>query len=294
MDQWFCCGGASAISGLNEEPSIVESSSQTQLAPEVSWGFKEAFADYFVRHAILSYMFTAACDIIFIETFPLLCILAVAKGGLGMEPAAVGGVATLQGAFQLTSTFMFPVLQRRFGSQRVFNACSGICAVVVMLTASLNLFTDNAALMFGMIALHEAFRIASAQIAFSLALMDVATSAPTTHLGAVTGISQSCSALVRTVLPIGATPIFAWSVQQPLKSFPLNVYCVFLISGSMAIFALIHSLSRDYKTSAAASCGLDKEEPSTAEMTQKSAEATEPELIVVSRIQIDDKAPPDP
>ena len=190
------------------------------------------------------YMALCAYNIVYSEILPLYGIALQKDEGLQISTTDIGFVFTANAAISVVMNLLFPHVTKRCTTLFLWRACNLMFAATVMLngvTTSLNSYHSRSLTM-GWLIFLAFFRCTASTWCFSLSMMFVANAAPPEHLGKVTGMSHACGSLMRSLWPLVAAPMFAWSISSH-HWFPFNHYFVFVVSSLLALYAYFLSLS---------------------------------------------------
>jgi MFS family permease len=145
---------------------------------------------------------------------PLLGILPVHQGGLGLNAAAVGGIFTSFAIGTIIGDFAYPWIARRFKYKGICNYGLVVAGIGYIISAALPAvdWRGNVGLIVAAYALVSLPRVIAVTSTFSAVMMGISACAPRRHLGLATGISHSLCNVVRAILPSLLTYIFALSV----------------------------------------------------------------------------------
>jgi MFS family permease len=185
------------------------------LRPTASYGLYNMFMDPGMRYVLCSYIAIASFNTSFMEVFPLLAILPVSQGGLGVDASVIGVIYTCFALQTIIGNIAYPkVIERRGGAEKAPPA-RVVSGPFMMLHAALPAVNwhHNIPLVVAACAALSLPRVWGATWAFSTLTMGIAASAPKEHLGAATGISHSCGNVARAIVPSFMTYLFAWSVK---------------------------------------------------------------------------------
>lgn len=216
-------------------------------APEdgsADFSWSRMFAHPILQRCVPMYMTLCAFAIIYNEVLPLYAIALVSHGGLEMTSTDIGVISSINAAISVGCNLIFPYATARVSTLVLWRWCCVVFAVSMFLygiTTHLNALFHSKAVNMGWISLISCFRCLSSTWMFSLSMMFVANAAPPVHLGRVTGMAHACGSLMRSLWPLTAAPMFAWSISAP-RWFPLNHYFVFILSSAMAVLGYYLSL----------------------------------------------------
>ncbi|CBZ40957.1 uncharacterized protein [Leishmania mexicana MHOM/GT/2001/U1103] len=234
--------GAAAINRDADTPNgKVEKQQQHGDGIELKrFGYRQAFERPITRTMLVLYVLLCAADMTMQEILPLWAIAHVDKGGLGFKADKVGYIVFANSLPCLASNLLFYKACCRYVNKlSLFRIASLWCGVSIALLPFTSYVKSNYFL-FPAVLLCTNTRQFFASWCYGLVSMLTAHSAPPTHVGSVMGISQSCGALVRAVVPFFVTPIFAWSVTNGYP-FPLNHALLFLLSALVFASAYVYS-----------------------------------------------------
>jgi len=170
--------------------------------------------------SVANYCMIGLLDIMGAALIPLVWSTSVEFGGLGMSPASIGvwlaGCGFLNGIFQFVA---FPRIIRRFGTRRVFIA-STLCFFPIYtllpfenlaLRGSTHGLNLTAALLIAL----QLMMTCLSSMGFGAIFMYVSSAPPNRRsLGATNGISQTMIAIQRTIGPVSAASLFAFSLDS--------------------------------------------------------------------------------
>lgn len=236
----------SPAGGPEEAISSVTGSSQVggkvPGAPLAPFGYREAFLVYpKCRSGLLLYMFLSASDIILWETLPLWAVATRKNGGLSFTSAEIGSYILMNAIPVIGVNAALPFIRQRFSDDaRMWRVCATLFGIGIALVPVGALFsTDTGA--FAYLVANSMFRSASASVCFSLSFLLIARSTPSPeYLGVMSGIGQSSACMTRFVVPLIASPLFAWSISPTrfVQWFPFNHCFVFLLGALPILFTL--------------------------------------------------------
>ena len=198
-------------------------------------------------HPVLSkiipmYMALCAYNISFAEVMPLYAIAFLKDGGLELSSSNVGIIFAANALMSLGANVAFGYIAEKVRYLRLWRISCVVYAITIPLmgTASIvsNLSHHNVALILGLLCLLSAFRVTTSGFQFSLCMMFVANGAPPRHLGRVTGMSHACGSISRSLAPVIAAPLFAWSISGgDHHIFPANHYFLFILCSLASLCA---------------------------------------------------------
>lgn len=166
---------------------------------------------------------------------------SVVTGGMGFSPRHIAGFLTTQGIVEAVwLLIVFPFLHRRVGTKGVLGICGAAFPFYFADYIAMNAFLRNGspeALVGYRVSLGGVLLLAPGAwmviTAVQLALQEVAPSPRT--LGTLGGVADSCSNIVRAVVPPISTAIFAFGAREQIIGGYLIWVVLILLS---AIFPL--------------------------------------------------------
>jgi MFS family permease len=179
-----------------------------------SYGLSRMIRDKRMSIVLGAYIMLAWNNTTFNEVFPLLAILPVSQGGLGVNASVIGLIFTCFALVGIVGDLSFATMSRVHGRAKTLKIGLTVTAVFTLLHAALpaiNFHGSIPAIVAATVAMSLP-RLWTTSWSFSSLLVGMAACAPREHLGAATGISHSCGNLSRAIIPPLATWLFAWSV----------------------------------------------------------------------------------
>lgn len=198
-------------------------------------------ADRGMRTAILFYVLIAAGDIIWWETFPLWAIASTAVGGMAASAHTIGLLIMMTFVPVMMANLTFHIVceaMDRVSLWRLLMASWAVSAVLVPVTTS---WLPEAAVL-PVVGALLFIRQWIESWAYSLVFLFISRVSPRAHLGAMNGAAQGSASVVRTILPMLAAPIFAFSIKDATRPFPLNHYLVYLLQAIFYCMAIFYSI----------------------------------------------------
>ncbi|KJE90743.1 hypothetical protein CAOG_02001 [Capsaspora owczarzaki ATCC 30864] len=168
--------------------------------------------------------------IVFDEVSALWFIAPIKAGGLEYDSSTIGGLLLVIGlAMLICSLFLFPVLERRFGTLYTFEFMCLVTVVLVPLFPSLAYLVNQPGLLFvSLVVVGVAIRV-SMSVAFSAINVAINNSVYRHQRGTVNGLAMSLNAMTRALGPACGGALFAFSLT--FDRFPINASLVFIIIG---------------------------------------------------------------
>ncbi|GAA5963245.1 hypothetical protein JCM21900_006566 [Sporobolomyces salmonicolor] len=175
-----------------------------------------------VTYALLA-LETVALDALLI----LFCYSPVAIGGLGFHESDIGTALSLSGLSSVGfQVLLFPPLQRRFGTIRLYRGLMSIYPAVFALFPVMSWcarYRSRAAVWAAMVLFLLLKSIGN--MSYATNMIAVTDAAPSKRLlGTLNGVAQMCSSLMRSLGPFLASSLFAFSVSHQLAGGLLVFY----------------------------------------------------------------------
>jgi MFS family permease len=186
-----------------------------QSIPAAAYGIPQMLADPRMCQVLVAYVVVACMSTSFSEVFPLLAILPVSQGGLGVDASVIGVIYMCFASETIVGNLVFPGIIKRHGRAKTARLALAMTATFVVLHAALPAidWQHNVTGIVVASAVLSLPRMWGASWVGSVLTMGIAASAPKEHLGAATGISHSCGNVARAIVPSFMTYLFAWSVN---------------------------------------------------------------------------------
>jgi predicted MFS family arabinose efflux permease len=179
------------------------------------YGLREMLSDNAMVRFMYLHIANESCDTVFNEVFPLLAILPVVEGGLGLDSATIGVIFTVFAVETIIGNVVYPIAASRLSLVTTMRLGFWLFGAFTLLHAALPAINwgGNHAHIVAACAALSLFRVFGLTFSYSTSTMGVAACAPRAHLGAATGISSSIAYLVQAVLPPIFTFVFAACVR---------------------------------------------------------------------------------
>ncbi|WWC90132.1 uncharacterized protein L201_005065 [Kwoniella dendrophila CBS 6074] len=186
--------------------------------------------------------------ICFLGLLPLFCFTPIQAGGLGFKESKIGLAMSIRGiATILVQLIAFPFLQKRVGTVRLYKFLVFLFIPAFIILPLTNIFArknQNWAIWTGLSCSLGLYAIGN--MAFACNLIMTNDAAPNRRsLGAINGLSQAVSSLMRAIGPGSSSALFALSVDRQLlhgQLIWLIICCLSLISTAAAMI-----LKSDYR-----------------------------------------------
>lgn len=218
-------------------------------APAVpSFGIVDAFRCRETRNALVLYMCISATENGMMEIFPLWAIASRDVGGLHFSSSTIGSMLMIAAFFCVIANLVFDKIagfvRKNDSLMWDISVTSWVFTIVLHPLATNFHMTDTNAYWYNTFL--ASFREFGLSWAFSLSFLMVAKCAPKEHMGAMSGIGQSCGSLARMTSLLCVPPIFAWSLEGK-KAFPLNFHLAFWVVAIPLVVSLF--ITKSFKTS---------------------------------------------
>ncbi|CAD2219781.1 transporter-like protein [Angomonas deanei] len=225
-----------------EEEEEEEHSEQVVIAEEhkESFGYKEAFQLKNTRYMLLQYMIVCAADMVMRECFPLMATATVAAGCLGYSKNKIAIVLLINSIPTLISNIFFSYFSKKYVNQmELFRVGAGGAAVLIFLL-TLTPYVPTGYFSLFLVTLCSSAAAFFPPFCYSINNMCTAKAAPAEHVGSLMGINQSCGSIMRAIVPVLASVLFAWSISGN-HIFPFNHAFVFVLSSLLYVFVFYRS-----------------------------------------------------
>ncbi|WWC67231.1 uncharacterized protein I206_101138 [Kwoniella pini CBS 10737] len=186
--------------------------------------------------------------ICFLGLLPLFCFTPIEAGGLSFKESQIGLAMSIRGvATILVQLIAFPFLQKRVGTVRLYKFLVFLFMPAFVILPITNIFAlkhQTWAIWTGLAASMGLYSIGN--MAFACNLIMVNDAAPNRRsLGAINGLSQAVSSLMRAIGPGSASALFALSVNRHL----LGGHLIWLVLGCLSVISIIAAmiLKNDYR-----------------------------------------------
>ncbi|WWC97476.1 hypothetical protein V866_004356 [Kwoniella sp. B9012] len=186
--------------------------------------------------------------ICFLGLLPLFCFTPITAGGLSFRESQIGLAMSIRGiATILVQLIAFPFLQTRVGTVRLYKFLVVLFIPAFAILPVTNVFALKGqawAVWTGLACSMGLYSIGN--MAFACNLIMTNDAAPNRRsLGAINGLSQAVSSLMRAIGPGSASALFALSVDRQLLHGHLIWLVLGLLSITSAAFAMV--LKSDYR-----------------------------------------------
>lgn len=177
------------------------------------------------------------------EAVPMYLMSSFEVGGLLWNTSRVGivGGMTGIGSVGVLLTIYSP-LANRLGMLWSYRVGLALTIPYAIMWPLCGLFQGNDLAVWGWIVVVCVVRGLAYQLGFAAVMALITNSVPVAHMGSAHGLGQSLVALMRTLGPLGAGFVFAWSVKEPVRSFPFNQYFLFFLVALFMCLILLFSL----------------------------------------------------
>ncbi|KAJ3155796.1 hypothetical protein HK101_001521 [Irineochytrium annulatum] len=226
---------------------------EARSGPLPAW---KLLADKKISLTIALYALISGLYIQYDEVFSLWSKEPISSGGLSFTTSDIGTVFAFGGVFLFVyQIFIFPRMERAFGSLRCFRMGVLLCIPVFLLVPNLSDLVPEGEVKAGwsvwvsVIAL-QALRTCASLQAFTSSFIMTSNACPSHSRGSANGISQSFGAFGRMVGPIFAGNVFSWSLSSGLPApfdFHLLFYLLAVISVGVYGVSLWVEDSIDYR-----------------------------------------------
>ncbi|WRT63301.1 uncharacterized protein IL334_000206 [Kwoniella shivajii] len=179
---------------------------------------------------------------------PLFCFTPTSAGGLGFNESQIGLAMSIRGfATIIVQLLAFPFLQKRVGTVRLYKFLVFLFIPAFAFLPITNVFAlrgQSWAVWTGLAVSLSTYSIGN--MAFACNLIMVNDAAPNRQsLGAINGLSQAVSSLMRAIGPGSASAIFALSVDRQL----IHGHLIWILLVGLSVISVVAAmvLKNDYK-----------------------------------------------
>ncbi|KAI4524850.1 MFS general substrate transporter [Schizophyllum commune Loenen D] len=217
-------------------------SSPTELAPPPA--VKALLRDPYVGKVLATYAIFGFCDMSLSSLVPIILYSEIQNGGLGFDPLTIGIIMGIWGVFNtIFQLLAAPYLIKRFGPRAMQMTAAVAVALMAVLLPTENCIARQLGHVNGAIMVLLALQylcLSFTFVGYGTIYMFVVDSAPTSNsMGAVNGLAQASSTLVRTFAPWISTSLLSLSLQKNLlggRFIYLFVICVACVNFYMTTF----------------------------------------------------------
>ncbi|KAL1728372.1 major facilitator superfamily domain-containing protein [Schizophyllum commune] len=206
--------------------------SPTELAPPPA--VNALLRDPYVGKVLATYAIFGFCDMSLSSLVPIILYSEIQNGGLGFDPLTIGTIMGIWGVFntvfQLVAATYFI---KRFGPRAMQMTAAIAVALMAVLLPTENYIARQLGYVNGTVMVLLALQylcLSFTFVGYGTIYMFVVDSAPTSNsMGAVNGLAQASSTLVRTFAPWISTSLLSLSLQKNLlggRFIYLFVICV--------------------------------------------------------------------
>jgi MFS family permease len=194
--------------------------------------------------AVLLYTTLGLATEILVEVWPLFLLLPVSQHGFDLTSQGIGLMLLCAAIPQMISqVILFPRFTRRFGNLAVFQRSTAFVGVVAFFLPFLSPATGVSE-MFGvaMAAVGWVLLSGTWMMSFVSSFMITNNSCFANERATLNGVGHAAVAVARIVGPLGGGFLFAWSVQDADRPWPIDYHFVFHIAGLIYVAAVLMSL----------------------------------------------------
>jgi hypothetical protein len=194
--------------------------------------------------AVLLYTTLGLATEILVEVWPLFLLLPVSQHGFDLTSQGIGLMLLCAAIPQMISqVILFPRFTRRYGNLAVFRRATAFVGVVAFFLPFLSP-ASNVSAMFGvaMAAIGWVLLSGTWMMSFVSSFMITNNSCFANERATLNGVGHAAVAVARIVGPLGGGFLFAWSVQDADRPWPIDYHFVFHIAGLIYIVAVLMTL----------------------------------------------------
>ncbi|XP_062597869.1 uncharacterized protein LOC134259279 [Saccostrea cucullata] len=138
--------------------------------------------------------------------------------------------------------FIYPLLNRIFGTKKTFIICGFINGVLMTVTPVLHLLeSSSSSLLWTVLLIVIIPQKIMTSCSFTATSLFVNNSSPAHMAGSVNGIAMTATAIARTLAPTIGGSVFAWSIGNDLGA-PFDVNISFFMFGFILWLTSVYSL----------------------------------------------------
>ncbi|KAL1706115.1 major facilitator superfamily domain-containing protein [Schizophyllum commune] len=206
--------------------------SPTELAPPPA--VSALLRDPYVGKVLATYAIFGFCDMSLSSLVPIILYSEIQNGGLGFDSLTIGTIMGIWGVFNTVFQLLAaPHLIKRFGPRAMQMTAAVAVALMAVLLPTENYIARQLGSVNGTVMVLLALQylcLSFTFVGYGTIYMFVVDSAPTSNsMGAVNGLAQASSTLVRTFAPWISTSLLSLSLQKNLlggRFIYLFVICV--------------------------------------------------------------------
>ncbi|KAI5830047.1 MFS general substrate transporter [Schizophyllum commune Tattone D] len=206
--------------------------SPTELAPPPA--VNALLRDPYVGKVLATYAIFGFCDMSLSSLVPIILYSEIQNGGLGFDPLTIGIIMGIWGVFNTVFQLVAaPYLIKRFGPRAMQMTAAVAVALMAVLLPTENYIARQLGYVNGAVMVLLALQylcLSFTFVGYGTIYMFVVDSAPSSNsMGAVNGLAQASSTLVRTFAPWISTSLLSLSLQKNLlggRFIYLFVICV--------------------------------------------------------------------
>ncbi|KAM0745677.1 MFS general substrate transporter [Meredithblackwellia eburnea MCA 4105] len=196
--------------------------------------------------ALLVYAFLALETVALDAVLILFCYTRVSLGGLGFDEADIGKALSFSGVCTVvTQLVLFPPLQRRLGTVRMYKTLMALWPAVFALLpvmsylAKLDIADGRGRDRVWIVMIVFLLIRSVANMSYGANMLSITNASPSRRLlGTLNGVAQMCSSLCRSIGPLFASSLFAFSIANNVLGGWL-VYYVMIALGVLGAFATL-------------------------------------------------------
>lgn len=198
------------------------------------FGYREAFTLPHTRFMLLQYMVLSGADVVGRECFLLWAVATKGVGGMDLSTSQLSYILMCNSIPCLLANVFFRIVVERYNDKMGLFRMGVISAGTSVLLLPMTTSVTHGIALYLLVFLATSTRQIACSWCYSLNTMLTARAAPLGQVGSLMGINQSCGSLVRGIVPLFATKLFAWSLL-PNHFFPFDHELVFLLA-AMAFY----------------------------------------------------------
>jgi MFS family permease len=265
-----------------QQPGQPDRPAQPGQPPQQSFlsAMRQLWAVRKVRVSIMVYSYYSFISIAYSEVFGLWLLSSPAVGGFGFDSTRIGVAVSASAALMLV--FQLAVFPRVKSLRPPVQYTSLLLWLSVGYYAQLPLSAlapaDQLALSMTLLVAQRAVQNVLNNTAFIYLNVLTNNAAPVESRATVNGMVMGMGSVYKALGPIAAGTLYAWSVTNGIRSFPLNYWLVFVLlaalSGLLAVYAHRLPLELNVQHSSSKPCAATGASSSSSSSSSSSAGAS--------------------
>ncbi|XP_058966222.2 uncharacterized protein [Pocillopora verrucosa] len=210
--------------------------------------FRDSKIAVLLRDRVVTLAICVYCTLSFVvigydELFSLWAATGPEHGGLGFSTDQIGtALLCVAGPMLVLQLWLYPKLERRLGSIRVFQLANIVLGITITSLSALNTLHDRSKVLWPLLIVVLIPLRMGIGCGFSSTGILVNNAVPAYLLGSANGLAMTASSISRTLAPLVAGSAFAWSISKGYKhGFPLDEHFAFILLSIVCFLAVLLS-----------------------------------------------------